>query len=70
MRITLALDEALIERVRELTGIKETEAVVRAGIEAFDHASQRREARSARRHTVIHPRVALRTRPTASRHPR
>ena len=35
MRITLDLDEALIERARELTGIKETEVVVRAGIEAL-----------------------------------
>ena len=35
MRITLDLDEALIERACKLTGIKETEVVVRAGIEAL-----------------------------------
>jgi len=35
MRITLDLDEALIERARKLTGIKETEVVVRAGIESL-----------------------------------
>ena len=35
MRITLDLDEDMIERACKLTGIKETEALVRAGIEAL-----------------------------------
>ena len=35
MRITLDLDEALIERACKLTGINETEVVVRAGIETL-----------------------------------
>ena len=35
VRITLDLDEALVERARKLSGIKETERLVRAGIEAL-----------------------------------
>jgi len=35
MRITLDLDEALIARAGKLTGIQETETLVRAGIEAL-----------------------------------
>ncbi len=35
MRTTLIIDEALLERARELTGIKEKTALVRAGLEAL-----------------------------------
>jgi len=35
MRITLDLDEALFARAGKLTGIQETETLVRAGIEAL-----------------------------------
>ena len=35
MRTTLILDEALIERARRLTGIREKTALVRAGLEAL-----------------------------------
>jgi len=35
MRTTLILDEALLDRARELTGIQEKTALVRAGLEAL-----------------------------------
>ena len=35
MRTTLIIDEALLERARELTGIQEKTALVRAGLEAL-----------------------------------
>jgi putative antitoxin of VapBC-like toxin-antitoxin system len=35
MRTTLIIDEKLIERARELTGIRENTALVRAGMEAL-----------------------------------
>ncbi|HEY1220235.1 MAG: type II toxin-antitoxin system VapB family antitoxin [Bryobacteraceae bacterium] len=35
MRTTLSVDESLIERARELTGIRETTALVQAGLEAL-----------------------------------
>lgn len=35
MRTTLIIDEKLIDRARELTGIREKTAVVRAGLEAL-----------------------------------
>jgi len=35
MRTTLSVDESLIERARELTGIRETSALVQAGLEAL-----------------------------------
>ncbi len=35
MRTTLILDEHLLERAREMTGIKEKTALVRAGLEAL-----------------------------------
>jgi Arc/MetJ family transcription regulator len=35
MRTTLIIDDALIERARELTGIHEKTALVRAGLEAL-----------------------------------
>jgi Arc/MetJ family transcription regulator len=35
MRTTLNLDDGLIERARELTGIREKTALVRAGLEAL-----------------------------------
>jgi Arc/MetJ family transcription regulator len=35
MRTTLNLDETLIDRARELTGIHEKTALVRAGLEAL-----------------------------------
>ena len=35
MRTTLIIDEHLIERARELTGIQEKTALVRAGLEAL-----------------------------------
>jgi hypothetical protein len=35
MRTTLIIDEGLIERARELTGIREKTALVRAGLEAL-----------------------------------
>jgi Arc/MetJ family transcription regulator len=35
MRTTLIIDENLIERARELTGIQEKTALVRAGLEAL-----------------------------------
>jgi hypothetical protein len=35
MRTTLIVDEGLIERARELTGIREKTALVRAGLEAL-----------------------------------
>ncbi|PWS34138.1 DUF2191 domain-containing protein [Falsiroseomonas bella] len=42
MRTTLAIDDALIQRARELTDIKETSALVR---EALDALIQREAAR-------------------------
>ena len=35
MRTTLIIDEALLDRARELTGIREKTALVRAGLEAL-----------------------------------
>lgn len=35
MRTTLIIDDKLIERARELTGIEEKTALVRAGLEAL-----------------------------------
>jgi Arc/MetJ family transcription regulator len=35
MRTTLIIDESLVERARELTGILEKTALVRAGLEAL-----------------------------------
>jgi Arc/MetJ family transcription regulator len=35
MRTTLTIDEDLLERARELTGIREKTALVRAGLEAL-----------------------------------
>ncbi len=35
MRTTLIIDDTLIERARELTGIEEKTALVRAGLEAL-----------------------------------
>jgi hypothetical protein len=35
MRTTLIINEELLERARELTGIKEKTALVRAGLEAL-----------------------------------
>lgn len=35
MRTTLIIDDGLIERARELTGIQEKTALVRAGLEAL-----------------------------------
>jgi hypothetical protein len=35
MRTTLIMDEELVERARELTGIREKTALVRAGLEAL-----------------------------------
>lgn len=35
MRTTLIIDEGLLERARELTGIREKTALVRAGLEAL-----------------------------------
>jgi Arc/MetJ family transcription regulator len=35
MRTTLILDESLLERARELSGIKEKTALVHAGLEAL-----------------------------------
>ncbi|MGC9998877.1 MAG: type II toxin-antitoxin system VapB family antitoxin [Bryobacteraceae bacterium] len=35
MRTTLIIDEELLERARELTGIREKTALVRAGLEAL-----------------------------------
>jgi len=35
MRTTLIIDERLLDRARELTGIKEKTALVRAGLEAL-----------------------------------
>jgi hypothetical protein len=35
MRTTLIIDSALLERARELTGIREKTALVRAGLEAL-----------------------------------
>jgi len=35
MRTTLIIDESLIERARQLTGIQEKTALVRAGLEAL-----------------------------------
>lgn len=35
MRTTLILDDELLERARELTGIKEKTALVQAGLEAL-----------------------------------
>jgi Arc/MetJ family transcription regulator len=35
MRTTLIIDESLIERARELTGIQEKTALVRAGLQAL-----------------------------------
>ena len=35
MRTTLIIDDALLERAREMSGIKEKTALVRAGLEAL-----------------------------------
>lgn len=35
MRTTLIIDDALLERAREMTGIEEKTALVRAGLEAL-----------------------------------
>ena len=35
MRTTLVIDEKLLDRARELTGIREKTALVRAGLEAL-----------------------------------
>lgn len=35
MRTTLILDDALVERAKEMTGIEEKTALVRAGLEAL-----------------------------------
>lgn len=35
MRTTVTLDDALVARASELTGVKETSALVRAGLEAL-----------------------------------
>jgi Arc/MetJ family transcription regulator len=35
MRTTLIIDDALVERAREMTGIQEKTALVRAGLEAL-----------------------------------
>ena len=35
MRTTLIIDDSLVERARELTGISEKTALVRAGLEAL-----------------------------------
>jgi Arc/MetJ family transcription regulator len=35
MRTTLIIDDALLERARQLTGIQEKTALVRAGLEAL-----------------------------------
>jgi len=35
MRTTLIIDQELLERARQLTGIQETTALVRAGLEAL-----------------------------------
>jgi Arc/MetJ family transcription regulator len=35
MRTTLIIDDALLDRARELTGIQEKTALVRAGLEAL-----------------------------------
>jgi hypothetical protein len=35
MRTTLIIDETLLERARQLTGIREKTALVRAGLEAL-----------------------------------
>jgi hypothetical protein len=35
MRTTLLIDQALLDRARELTGIREKTALVRAGLEAL-----------------------------------
>ena len=35
MRTTLIIDEGLLERARDLTGIREKTALVRAGLEAL-----------------------------------
>ncbi len=35
MRTTLIIDETLVERARDLTGIREKTALVRAGLEAL-----------------------------------
>ncbi len=35
MRTTLIIDDALLERARSLTGLKEKTAMVRAGLEAL-----------------------------------
>jgi hypothetical protein len=45
MRVTLLLDDELIEKARELSGLDETTAVVRAGLEALiERESARRLA--------------------------
>jgi Arc/MetJ family transcription regulator len=45
MRTTLNLDDALVERARRLTGIKEKTALLHAGLEALlERASARRLA--------------------------
>lgn len=35
MRTTVTMDDALVARASELTGVKETSALVRAGLEAL-----------------------------------
>lgn len=66
MRTTLILDDALVEKARSLTGLKEKTAMVRAGLEALiARESARRLAALGGSEKGL--RSALRRRPTARR---
>jgi Arc/MetJ family transcription regulator len=65
MRTTLVLDEALVEEARELTGIEEKTALVRAGLEALiARESARRLAALAGTMPDLSPTPRRRARPT------
>jgi len=66
MRTTLIIDESLIERARELTGIKEKTALVRAGLEALiaREAGKRLAALGGmKNHIIVFPSAVVFRRP-------
>ncbi len=63
MRTTVALDDILMDRARELTGVKETSALLREGLKALiERESARRLARLGGEATLMR-----RLRPRAAR---
>jgi len=69
MRTTLILDDVLLEKARNLTGLKEKTAVVHAGLDALiaRESARRLADLGGSEPAVRHPR---RRRPAAARRPR